>query len=235
MTKFKKIFIFVSMKNSTKQKIINKAVELFNEKGFAAVTLFEVAGALNMTRGNLTYHFKDKDFLLKAIGDEFWAKVEAGKNKRRMLPSFENMHNEIQAFYNVQRKYTFIFLDYHVINHPIIRKQFREMMEYNIKEMEATIAFSIAAGNMPPEPYEGIYHNLAFNTWMLSYFWINQQMIRGEKANDNSKDAEMKIWSMLLPHLTKKGLKSFRSFFGEDYLKELGKSFNPNIGDYVKF
>ena len=57
------------MKITTRQKIINKAVELFNKSGFASITLFEIAGELNMTRGNLTYHFKDKDVLLKAISD----------------------------------------------------------------------------------------------------------------------------------------------------------------------
>ena len=86
------------MKVTTRQKIMNKAVMLFNKNGYASVTLFEIAGELKMTRGNLTYHFKDKDILLKAISDEFWAKIEVEKQKRRMLPSVENMNNEVQLF-----------------------------------------------------------------------------------------------------------------------------------------
>ena len=136
------------MKITTRQKIINKAVELFNKSGFASITLFEIAGELNMTRGNLTYHFKDKDVLLKAISDEFWSTLDVEKNKRRLLPSFENMHNEVQLFYQFQRKYSFIFLDYQVLNHPAVKKQFREMTKQNVKEMEATIAFAISSGNL---------------------------------------------------------------------------------------
>jgi len=48
------------MKLRTKQKTINKAIELFNDKGFASVTLFEIAGALDMTRGNLLPHLTEK-------------------------------------------------------------------------------------------------------------------------------------------------------------------------------
>lgn len=214
---------------------MNKAVELFNKNGFASVTLFEIAGALNMTRGNLAYHFKDKDLLLKALSDEFWAKLEAEKHKTRMLPSFENMHNELQLFYRFQKKYSFIFVDYHVINHPAIRSKFRERMDESIKEIEATIAFAISAGNMEPEPFEGIYHSLAFNTWMVSFYWLHQQMYRGDKVLKTNEEGERKVWSMLLPHLTEKGLKAFRKFFGNDYLKNLGKSFNTDLGKYVGF
>lgn len=214
---------------------MNKAVMLFNKNGYASVTLFEIAGELKMTRGNLTYHFKDKDILLKAISDEFWAKIEVEKQKRRMLPSFENMHNEVQLFYRFQKEYAFIFLDNHVINHPAIRKKFQETMNQSIKEMEATIAFAMSAGNMHPEPFEGIYRNLAFNFWMISYYWINVQKISGDKSKRTNEEGELRLWSLLLPYLTEKGLKAFRNFFGDDYLKKLGKSFNADIGAYINF
>lgn len=223
------------MKLSTKQKIIQKAINLFNDKGYASVTLFEIAQALDMTRGNLTYHFKDKELLLKAIADEFWTKLETERNQTRLLPSFENMHNQVQLFYRLQRAYAFIFLDYHVLNHSAIRQQFKEMKQQRIKDMEATIAFSIAAGNMHPEPYEGIYHNLAFNTWMISFFWLNQWSIQGEDFEKYNEEGEKKLWSLLLPHLTEKGIEAFRTFFGEQYLKELGASFDTAISNYLRF
>lgn len=223
------------MKISTKQKIINKAVELFNKNGFASVTLFEIAGELNMTRGNLTYHFKDKDLLLEAIAVELWSKMAVERSKSRQFPSFKNLHNEVQLYYRFQRAYAFIFLDYHVLNHPVIKSKFHELTTQQIKDNEATIAFAISAGNMHPEPFEGMYRNLALNCWMVSFYWLNQQMVRGNNASQCSEDGEMKIWSMLLPHFTEKGLRRFRDFFGDDYLKKLGKSFKTDIADYVEF
>lgn len=188
-----------------------------------------------MTRGNLTYHFKDKSILLEAITERFWAGIEIERKKTRLLPSFENMHNEIQLFYSFQRKYAFIFLDHHVLNHPSIKKKFKTSAEDHIKEIEATIAFAISAGNMKKEDYEGMYKSLAFSTWMISFYWLNQQMLLGGKTNKSSEEGEMKIWSMLLPHLTDKGLKAFRKYFGDDYLKKLGSSLNTDIAEYVGF
>ncbi len=223
------------MKISTKQKIIHHAIELFNKNGYASVTLADVANTIGMTRGNLTYHFKDKDILLDAIAEELWAKLKVERNTSRQLPSFENLHNWVQLYYRFQKAYAFIFLDYQVLNHPSIQPKFRELTKQQIKDNEATIAFSISAGNMHPEPFEGMYRNLAFNTWMVSFYWLNQQIVRGENIDSTSEEGEMKIWSMVLPHFTEKGLKRFRDFFGADYLKKLGESFNTDISEYVGF
>ena len=49
----------------TKDKIKIKATELFNNKGFKNVTLREVAKALGISYGNVTYHFKTKKEVIK--------------------------------------------------------------------------------------------------------------------------------------------------------------------------
>jgi len=44
----------------TKKQIIEKAVELFIQKGFSNTTLDEIAQQTNVTRGAIYWHFKDK-------------------------------------------------------------------------------------------------------------------------------------------------------------------------------
>ena len=106
------------------------------------------------------------------------------------------------------------------------------MTEESIKDNKAAIAFAITAGNMKPEPFKGIYNNLALNCWMVSFFWLNQQIVRGEKTG---KDGEIMLWSLLVPHFTKKGLKAFTSFFGESYLENMGEKFESDIEKYINF
>ena len=146
---------------SKKQHIIDGAIALFNQKGYAAVTLFELAKELNMSRGNLTYHFKDKDILLSTIAQQMWDQIEQERSKTRQLPSFENLNHEVKLYYKYQRHYRFIFIDPHVLKHNIIVKQFRQMTEQSINDIKASIAFSIQLGNMRIEPYPGVYNNLA--------------------------------------------------------------------------
>ena len=218
------------MKKNTKGKIITSAVRLFNKHGFGSISLYELAQNRNISRGKLTYHFKDKNELLKAIANEMWDKIEIERNKSRQFPSFENLHNEIQLYYKFQREYAFIFLDTHVLSHPVIKRKFRSITKSSIQDNKAAIAFSIKLGNIKPEPIPGMYHNIAFITWMLSFYWLSQQIIRGEKTGE---DGEKMIWSILIPHFTKKGITAFKTFFGDEYFESLGESFESDLNSLI--
>ena len=210
------------MKKSKKDIIISNATKAFNKNGFAAVTLNELAQSMGMTRGNLTYHFKNKSELLQAIANEMWSKIEGERARTLKYPSFKNLHNEIQIYYKFQKEYAFIFLDHHVLNHPTIKKQFREMTNRSISDNKEMIAFAIRNETMQKENIPGMYHNVAFITWMVTFFWLSQQIIRGEKTKE---DGEKMIWSVLLPHMTEKGIELFKAFFGNDYYENLGEPF----------
>lgn len=217
---------------STKDKILQKAIRYFNRKGYGSITLFELAKELGMSRGNLAYHFKDKDTLLKAITEEMWNLIKTERNKSRKLPSFENLHNEVQLYYKFQKKYAFIFLDPHVLNHPLVKEQFREMTVQTLADNKAAIAFSIKLGNLKPEPVTGLYNNIAFIAWMLTFFWLPQQIIRGEKTEE---DGEKMIWSILVPHFTEKGIQSFINFFGKPFYQNLGEPFQMDLEQMISF
>jgi len=218
--------------SETKLRILKQARAIFNREGFASITLFELAQIMKMSRGNLAYHYKTKDDLLVAVADEMWGKFETERSKSRLFPSFENLQNEISLYHKIQKEYAFIFMDTHVLNHHSIKPQFRKITKMAIEDNKATIAFAIQIGNMKAETIDGLYNNLAVNTWMLMFFWLTQQIIRGEKS---SADGEKMVWSLLLPHFTKKGLHSFEKFFGKEYLENLGEPFNTDIQTLVSF
>lgn len=219
-------------KKNTKEKIIDFAVNYFNQEGYGAITIQELANQLGMSRGNLTYYFKTKDALLEAIVNQMWAKLEEELNKRRTFPSFENLHNTAKVYYQIQKAYSFIFLDQHVLRHPLVKEKFREQTKKSIHDNKAALAFAIKMGNLKPEAIPGTYNNIAFITWMMPFYWLNQQVIRGEKT---AEDAEKMIWSILLPHFTEKGISSFIKFFGEDYYNSLGDSFSLDLDSLISF
>lgn len=215
----------------TKQRILNQAVKAFNKSGYGAVNLFELAKSLEMSRGNMTYHFKDKEALLKEITNQLWDKL-TNERVTKDVPSFQNLHHDAQLYYRLQKEYSFIFHDNQVLKHKLVAPKMKSLCSKTIKDIEIAIAFSIQLGNMKPEPAPGVYKNLALTSWMLMFFWSSQQMVRGDKS---SGDGEKVIWSLLLPNLTEKGLASFKKFFGEDYVASLGEDFDQNMDSYLIF
>ena len=82
---------------TTKELIRKTARELFNARGYRAVSMRNIADALDISVGNLTYHYPQKELLMEAIMDDELDTLPAapvpglpGLNRllERMLESF---------------------------------------------------------------------------------------------------------------------------------------------------
>lgn len=215
----------------TKEKIMKAATQLFNEKGFGSVNLKELAQTMGISRGNLTYHFKNKEVLLAAIVKNMWAKISQERQKTRQFPTFENMRNQTELVYKFQREYAFVFLDNNVRNHPAVKEEFQIMIEQTIEDFRKMIAFGIQLGNVKEETIPGTYYSLAFSVWMVSFYWLSQQTTRDENTEAN---AEKVLWGMILPHMTEKGIASVKQFFGADFYEQIGKPFKVGEHSSIK-
>ncbi len=216
----------------TKEKIMKAATQLFNERGYGSVNLKELAQTMGISRGNLTYHFKNKEILLAAIVKKMWAKIDQEKQKTRQFPTFENMRNQTQLVYKFQKEYAFVFLDHNVRNHPAVKEEFKTMIEQTLEDFHQMIAFGIQLGNIKEETIPGTYYSLAFSVWMVSFYWLNQQTTRDE---DMGKNAEKVLWGMILPHMTEKGLANVKAFFGEKFYEQLDQPFKVDEHSSIKF
>lgn len=217
---------------TTRDRIKTHCILLFNKWGYGSVNLMEIAQSLSISRGNLTYHFKNKEELLLEICEDMWSMMESERSKSRRLPSFENLHNEFQRVQKFQREYVFIFLDTHVISHPIVKKRFSALSKQVLNDNKAAIAFSIEIGHMKKEPSAGLYHHISLISWMLSFFSLAQERILQEMSID---DLEKVIWNIMMPHFTEKGTEAFINFFGQDYFDSLGEPFEFSLDQLITF
>jgi AcrR family transcriptional regulator len=73
------------------QQILTTAAELFGERGYDAVSLEDVADALDVTKGSLYYYFAGKDELVTAaietLGNEWTDRLERLRAAQRGTPA----------------------------------------------------------------------------------------------------------------------------------------------------
>jgi AcrR family transcriptional regulator len=77
-----KIASDASVEETTKERIISVAIDLFARKGFDAVSLREIAEAAGIRKATLYYYFTTKDEILENIFEyvlEIWRNVQVGK------------------------------------------------------------------------------------------------------------------------------------------------------------
>ena len=100
------------MLTSTKQRILRAALYLFNELGYGNVKVADIANQLDMSAGNLWYHYKDRRAILEALTTLFYAhatkRMKISPIGDDILGEFVNLINEI---FNEIAEFRFLYRD----------------------------------------------------------------------------------------------------------------------------
>src|SRR5688572_28682633 len=98
----KNIYIWTTSKlmMNTQEKILDKALEMFNEQGIEYVGLRELAAVLSMRVSNITYYFPTKDDLVYALSLELSKQNAAVIVERESLTMLTFLRMFRQVFQN---------------------------------------------------------------------------------------------------------------------------------------
>ena len=194
-----------------KDKIIDKTIELFNERGIASTSPNQIAKALDISAGNLTYHYKTKAMLV----DEAYRKMLLDSEDfikitgYLTLNDFRKMMEKFQVF---KKRYNFFFNDiaYIVRNFPEVGKAVESANSSRFKKARLMFQHYIDTGRMIPED-EGInYDFLIHNVWSVAAFWdIQSKIITPHIILQRQMDMVDMTWYMILPYLTNKGKEEY--------------------------
>ncbi|WP_420572119.1 TetR/AcrR family transcriptional regulator [Kordia sp.] len=196
------------MKN-TKEKILESALRLFNEQGISEVSLRTIANDMDISLGNLTYHFKKRDTIVESLYLDLVAKLDAialeNIDAENVLQSFFKISDAIaEGFY----EYRFIMLDFvHITrNYPTIQSHYRELIKIREFQFEMLVAELIRTNIIREELIEDEYKYLFMSLRIMSDFWlatlsIDKDTITKEETSGQAKLLKLKIF----PYLTEKG------------------------------
>jgi AcrR family transcriptional regulator len=203
----------------TRDRILSTIIDAFNDNGFHAYSLTDLAGVCNMSRGNLAYHYKNKEAILDDISVKMIRDIKRFKSRRKDYIAFYNLSLDIRTLRSLQKWYTFVFRDMSVLEHTPIKDVLTNWSKEVIKSNLNAFAYGIDVGNVQAEPYEGLYYQLSVNAWLITYYWIAQQEVRELHRDD---EAERMVWSTIIPHFTEKGIGEFLEFYGENSKVKFG-------------
>lgn len=127
----------------TKDKILQCSLNLFNEEGEQNVTPVDIANELEISPGNLYYHFKGKDPIIKQLfldfEEEFRMVLNAPVNKPLELSDnwvyFYILYEEIADFRFFYRNLQALLERY-----PDLERRFRSLVSLKIKAMTSLIS-----------------------------------------------------------------------------------------------
>ena len=121
----------------TRDRILVTSLELFNEEGEANTTTIDIANEMDISPGNLYYHFKGKDEIIQelfqqyalALGDTLTAPIEQplSSDRSNVEDNWFFLYVVLEEMYN----YRFFYhnLDDIRQRYPSIKKGFRRLIQ----------------------------------------------------------------------------------------------------------
>ena len=132
----------------TKDRIVETALQLFNQHGYGAVSTAALAAACHMAEGNLWYHFKTRAALLDAIAERFACAIETRLALRPGGDPVANYAALLNAVMEEFRAFRFLYRDQQNYGDEaaMIRANAPRWLTATFDQIEAHLAALVSAG-----------------------------------------------------------------------------------------
>ena len=199
----------------TKNKIIAAAIRLYNEKGLSNVTSRHIAAEINISHGNLEYHFPNKETLLLAIYQQMRQEVSGFYQDQAndISNPVEYLHNILVRLEESQSKHMFFNLDVLEISRKYVKVNLllKDTFQIRQSQMRALFKKFVELNYMEPEPARGYYARLQHTIRILITFWKSQEAVLTNFDFSGKGEMVKHVWELLIPHFTEKGKARYQS------------------------
>jgi AcrR family transcriptional regulator len=197
----------------TKDKIIATAIDLFNIHGTKAISTNHIAKEMGISPGNLYYHFRSKNDIIRSISDNF--SNELGSVLKIQLDTISDFSSNLTSLFNrffkIQQSYQFLFLegvhltkqdskllDNYTNLRSLIKKGYHELLS-NLVKIKIMKRQSL-----------NIIDELLDTQWIIMWYWINHTILDRNTYDDFQIKKGIKLsFSIIKPQLTSIGKVAF--------------------------
>jgi len=203
-------------RETTKDRILGAALELFNARGESGVTTAQIARELDISEGNLWYHFRTKRDLVNAL----FARMESAIDDvlaRPAGPAAPLAHFAEYTRRSVETLWTFRFLfrDHTVLLREDPERQARNaaFTERSVKYVARILEGMMEAGLLRIERDQ--LPGVATNAWIVGRYWIDFLEAHGKEpaaSEAHVKGALAQMAILLRPYMTPRALRQTGAF-----------------------
>ena len=195
----------------TKEKLLAKALALFNAEGIEQVSLRQIARALDISDGNLRYHYKTKSDLIEAL---YFQLVER-LNQSIQAPErvdLKALFEGTRYVYELLLEYKFFMLNFVQLmrQHPKVKTHFVALQKVREQQFDGFFMLLEQASLLKPTTFPNERSHLFRRFQILGDFWISSGEILYEGDLKKMPDYYARLnLEMLFPYLTEEGKEAF--------------------------
>lgn len=209
--------------SKTKERILEKALELLNERGVAQVSIRGIGDQLNMTPGNLSYHYANVDVIVEALYFRLVEELDALILESMQLAQLQGIdlpftYHSIERTFAIFQRYKFLMLDFADImrRHERLKQHFRELAKVRQGQFLPLIAALQAGGWVEAERYPGQFQLWIQQASLIGDYWMASAEIMLDGDSDHKRKYYVRLFfATLAPHLTARGLEVYQQLLAD--------------------
>jgi AcrR family transcriptional regulator len=169
----------------TKDRILFKSLELFNELGEPNVTTLLISDELDISPGNLYYHFKSKSDILTNLFNWYEQEINSLLDVTDTPMDIEDQWFFLHLIFEKIAKYRFLYQDVvHVLKrHDNIQLRFNRIISKKRKASLKILHSLQEQGNLKANASE--IDALCENIVLTATFWLNYAIISQQELNED--------------------------------------------------
>jgi AcrR family transcriptional regulator len=165
----------------TAQRILEAALDLFNRFGEPNVPTTLVAGELNISPGNLYYHYASKDALIERLYADYERELDELLHASAGVRDVEDAWFFMHSLFELIWRYRFLYRDLNDLlsKNRHLETQIQHMLRHKAGAIRALLAGLAAAGHLTIEAPEA--DTLAPSMVVVLTFWLSYEYARNPR------------------------------------------------------
>jgi len=176
-------------KRRTPERILDTALRLFNAHGEPGVTTTAIADEMNISPGNLYYHYRCKDKIVESLFAAYREEIE----RTLAAPDQRPVHAEdawlfLHLIFEAIYKYRFIYRDINelVARYRVLGAQFKRILAHKRRTASAILQGMVKTGELKASPKD--VEALAVNMTVIATYWLSYEFARNPRNAHDGED-----------------------------------------------
>ena len=191
------------MARQTRQRILDASLAMFNSQGEPNVTTNHIADELEISPGNLYYHFRNKDDIIEQLFAVYEQRMDAALSAPSgRLPGLEDVWLQLHLVFECIWDYRFLYRDLVDIlsRNRRLRMRFARILKRADEQAHQVMRGLVQAGIMRASADE--VDAASTNILVIATFWMNYAAARGDKDERASiRDGIVQVMMLIAPFL----------------------------------
>ncbi len=192
-----------------REHILVVSLELFNTEGEAGLTAVDVANELDISPGNLYYHFRGKEQIVEELFARFEDKLQVLLREPVESLSLASLEDNWLRFYLIleqMHSYRFFYRNLNdlLLKYPFLQRRFTRLIDLKYDFVHSLLQHLVEEGVFETRNIKAVgVDDLADAIVLTMIYWFNYQDLRQRSLSrhDYIQSAVMQVMAQVAPYI----------------------------------